>query len=365
MWRTLGLQLNVQEVVMFDEGAYSGLLGDLREVVAASPKYKPGARESDERVAVRDQVIARYKPIFSVDHIPHLSKDEFTSFLYLENNRHWSGLYRTGLHAAEDMSELKHALAILVDESQPIRMRFNRALAKVVGLGKAIATSILTVAYPDKYGVWNSTSEAALRHYGLWPTSEHGEGVGGRYEKVNALLTRLRVDLGVDFWTLDTMWWSLPGPRISNDSARTSKPGAEKLGADVKNTRWEDTPLTFFSYSRQDSSFVLRLAKDLKSSGAPVWLDQLDIKPGQLWDKSTERALAAASRVLVVLSVASIESENVMDEVAFALDEKKTVIPIVYEECRIPFRLRRLQHIDFHLEYEAGLRKLLEALHAA
>jgi hypothetical protein len=36
-----------------------------------------------------------------------LVKDEFTSFLYIENNCHWSGLYRKGLGAAGDMEKLR------------------------------------------------------------------------------------------------------------------------------------------------------------------------------------------------------------------------------------------------------------------
>ena len=40
-----------------------------------------------------------------------------------------------------------------------------------------------------------------------------------------------------------------------------------------------DEPI-FFSYSRTDSEFVLKLAKDLRKAGANIWLDQLDIKAG-------------------------------------------------------------------------------------
>ena len=32
---------------------------------------------------------------------------------------------------------------------------------------------------------------------------------------------------------------------------------------------------TFFSYSRDDSEFVLKLAKDLRAASVNVWLDQL------------------------------------------------------------------------------------------
>jgi TIR domain len=91
-------------------------------------------------------------------------------------------------------------------------------------------------------------------------------------------------------------------------------------------------------------------------------LDQLDIKPGQRWDKLVADALTACSRVLVVLSASSIVSDHVTDEFSFALDENKTVIPILCGECTMPFRLRRLQNIDFRVEYESGLRKLVKTL---
>jgi formylglycine-generating enzyme required for sulfatase activity len=118
----------------------------------------------------------------------------------------------------------------------------------------------------------------------------------------------------------------------------------------------------FISYARTDSDFVLRLAGDLKQRGANVWLDQLDIAPGRPWDREVERALTACSELVVILSPASVESQNVMDEVAFALDEGKTVIPVLYSNCRIPFRLRRLEYVDLKLDSKAGLEKLLDAL---
>jgi hypothetical protein len=39
----------------------------------------------------------------------------------------------------------------------------------------------------------------------------------------------------------------------------------------------------FVAYAREDGEFALRLAKDLKAAEALVWLDQLDIKPGERW----------------------------------------------------------------------------------
>jgi len=66
----------------------------------------------------------------------------------------------------------------------------------------------------------------------------------------------------------------------------------------------------FISYSREDSEFVLRLAKDLKGAGGQVWLDQLDSHPGHPWDVAIEGALNRAPQMLLVLSPASTPSRR-------------------------------------------------------
>jgi len=123
-----------------------------------------------------------------------------------------------------------------------------------------------------------------------------------------------------------------------------------------------DALTAFFSYSRDDSEFALRLAKDLKAAGADVWLDQLDLVPGQRWARTLQEALQSSPRILVVLSPASVDSTNVEDEVNFALDEQKTVIPVFYKDCKIPFRLRPLQYVDFRKDYAHGLKVMLKTL---
>ena len=118
----------------------------------------------------------------------------------------------------------------------------------------------------------------------------------------------------------------------------------------------------FFSYSRDDSEFALRLAEDLKSAGASVWLDQLDIKAGEEWDRSIEDALTRASRMLLILSPSSVRSRNVRNEISFALDEEKSIVPILYRDCTVPLQLQRVQYIDFRTDYAQGLKALLRSL---
>lgn len=123
-----------------------------------------------------------------------------------------------------------------------------------------------------------------------------------------------------------------------------------------------ESPKFFFSYSREDSEFVLTLAKELRTAGASLWLDQLDILGGQRWDEAVQAALTSCQGMLAVLSPSAVASQNVMDEVSYALEEGKQVIPVRYRECTIPFRLRRVQHVDFVGDYEKGMAALLKAL---
>ncbi len=118
----------------------------------------------------------------------------------------------------------------------------------------------------------------------------------------------------------------------------------------------------FFSYSRKDADFVKRLATDLKQTGASVWLDQLDIAPGSPWDDSVQNALNGSQGLIVILSDHAVKSTNVMDEVSYAMNQGKKVVPLMIEDCPIPFRLARLQYIDFKGDYDVALKNLVNTL---
>ncbi|MBA2561324.1 MAG: toll/interleukin-1 receptor domain-containing protein [Chitinophagaceae bacterium] len=80
----------------------------------------------------------------------------------------------------------------------------------------------------------------------------------------------------------------------------------------------------FFSYSRADASdFALRLAVDLKKEGFNVWIDQQDIRAGSEWDLEIEKALETSDCLLFIESEKSVTSTNVLDEVYYALEQKK------------------------------------------
>jgi hypothetical protein len=207
-------------------------------------------------VEPRDTVFARFQPIFQPAYVPKLAEDEFRPFFYFENNHHWTSLYRQVNRVCADMPRLRTALATLVDETRPIQDRLDEVGGSITGLGKAIITGILTVAYPDKYGVWNNVSEAGLVDLGIWPEFERGASFGARYCRVNEILLALANALEIDLWTLDALWWQCsrgdtppgaktidPGDGVGNSLSSDQRFGLERHLHDFLFDNWDHTPL--------------------------------------------------------------------------------------------------------------------------
>jgi len=121
----------------------------------------------------------------------------------------------------------------------------------------------------------------------------------------------------------------------------------------------------FFSYSRTDTDFAVKLATDLKKEGYDIWIDQEDIRAGSEWDMQIEQALTTCDCLVFIQSEKSTASPNVLDEVYYALEENKTVIPVIIRESKAPFRIKRLQHINFINNYAGGLESLKDNLSGA
>lgn len=118
----------------------------------------------------------------------------------------------------------------------------------------------------------------------------------------------------------------------------------------------------FLSYSRTDERFALRLAQDLRSARVAMWVDQLDIRPSEHWDRAIERAVRECRGLVVVLSPRSVASDNVADEISFAIDSGKSVLPVMIEKCVLPLRITRMHVIDATRDYDKALQQCLAEL---
>ena len=173
-------------------------------VIKQLKKLLKGHRDFNFIEFSQGHVLSRYQGVFSPENIPNLKKKEFESFLYYENNCHWTRLERNRSKLLANMKQLKKGLAVLVDEFRPVSERLTQSVKIVHGMGKALATAILHISKPYKYGVWNGKSEDALKALGASSCFKKGS-LGDKYERVNKVLLEMCAKLKIDLWTNDAL----------------------------------------------------------------------------------------------------------------------------------------------------------------
>ena len=245
--------------------------------------------------AARDEVIARFGRSFAPENLAALTADEYHAFLRFDTNQHWSAINRYSTRTTRDMDALRRALATLLDEGRPLAERYDAATGGIVeGLGRAVATPILHVVYPERYGVWNGKSEAGLRALGLYPALGRGATAGQQYAAVNEILVGLAAELGVHLWTLDTLWEWLG--RQEQLAAPFDAIFADRAQAEWAFDLFAETVRRLEEWTRPDSprdpAEFYRLPEDLVGEKTwSVWLADVygdDLRPIQRfsWEKA-------------------------------------------------------------------------------
>ena len=139
----------------------------------------------------------------------------------------------------------------------------------------------------------------------------------------------------------------------------------EKQLTEIARLKKRDTPAArvFLSYASADREFATRLANNLLKYHVDVWLDIYRVEPGKSWARQIGEALDTCEIMLLVLSPTSVSSENVEDEWNYFLDQKKPTVSILYQPCKIPYRLSKLHYVDFHSsDYDQAVARLVATL---
>lgn len=347
------------------ESDYKSAVGVLRGIL--SRVEKDG--ELASIISSKDEVIARYRPVFSLDNIGQLTEEEFKGFLLFKNNMHWSGLHRLGGILCEDMARLRRGLQILVDESRPISQRLEELVPKsgqpyVKRLGKAVLTAILQVAYPDKYGVYNGISEAGMAQLGLWPEFDRGASFSERYLTINKILTGLAQELGIDLWTLDSLWWRVNRPvappdkgELPQDPDDETDPyrfGLERHLHNFMVDNWRRIPLSkeWDLYeadgdvvgSEYDTKEIGRIDLLARHKSKPGWL-VIELKRNQTCDDTVGQVLRYMGWVRANLAAPKETIEGLI--VAHETDPRLRYALQMAADVRL-----MLYTVDFHLEFD-------------
>lgn len=121
-------------------------------------------------------------------------------------------------------------------------------------------------------------------------------------------------------------------------------------------------PNVFISYSRREAPFVNHLVDDLKDHDFNVWLDYRSLILGSPWQEQIDQGIADSDVIILVVSKASMASENVETEWQNVLKLDKRTILAVFETVKLPKELEPFEWVDFRRDYQDGLKELMRQL---
>lgn len=128
----------------------------------------------------------------------------------------------------------------------------------------------------------------------------------------------------------------------------------------------ERRPTVFISYSRTDEAFARQLIADLGVAGHTCWIDTAAIKGGEEWLASIAEGIMNSYALVVVVTIRALESQWVRDEILWARQNGKPIIPLLLESVANDpryFPLIGYQKISVvEHAYAGALPKLLESL---
>jgi hypothetical protein len=125
----------------------------------------------------------------------------------------------------------------------------------------------------------------------------------------------------------------------------------------------------FLSHSHNDKAFARRLARDLKRTGARVWIDEAELKIGDSLIEKIREGIDKMEYLGVILSSNSVNSSWVRREVDIAMNQeingkRVKVLPFRIDDSDLPGFLEGKLYADFRdsSRYNEELRKVLNRL---
>ena len=136
----------------------------------------------------------------------------------------------------------------------------------------------------------------------------------------------------------------------------------------------------FVCYAHDERDLVVEQIRWLRANGFEIWFDEA-IEAGTRWSEDLARAVEGSAAVLYFLSPTSANSRYCLDEIHFALECGRPIVPVETEPVTLTPGLRlglggthrifmhRMSTQDFRDKLASGLRAALEgntalAMHA-
>jgi hypothetical protein len=130
-------------------------------------------------------------------------------------------------------------------------------------------------------------------------------------------------------------------------------------------------PYVFVCYAHDERALVLEQVEWLRRQGFEIWYDE-SIEGGSRWSEDLARAVEGCSAVLYFLSSRSAASRYCLDEIHFALECGRPIVPVELEPVMLTPGLRlslgsthrlfmhRMDAEEFREKLSRGLRAAME-----
>jgi len=156
----------------------------------------------------------------------------------------------------------------------------------------------------------------------------------------------------------------------ANDDGRAFGEADLEATADSAGSNSE-RPYLFVCYAHEQRDLVVREIDWLREQGFEVWFDEA-IEAGQRWSEDLALAIEGCTAMLFFMSPRSLSSRYCLDEIHFALECGRPIVPVEVEPAELTPGLRlslggthrifmhRMSSADFRHKLASGLRSAIE-----
>jgi hypothetical protein len=112
-----------------------------------------------------------------------------------------------------------------------------------------------------------------------------------------------------------------------------------------------ETATLFLSYARLDANIVHEVYNVLRTTpGITCWYDKQDIVPAKAWDPQIRAGLDSCDGVLLIASRYSLSSQNVKQELDYALTKAKPIYIALIDHTPLDPDIAHCLLVDFRAD---------------
>ena len=107
------------------------------------------------------------------------------------------------------------------------------------------------------------------------------------------------------------------------------------------------SPKVFLSYHRASAAIAQKLSRALRGEGFEPWLDTAEIRHTERWPQAIDRALRESDRIVLLLTEAASDSDEVFNEWFYFYATRKPLHVVRLDTCELHYQLMPFQRLDW------------------